>query len=882
MGLDASMTIRRPSGQLSATSTGHGGNVTFNPPQSTKLLQNNPPIKRHVRYIFDIVVPGLEGQENPRRTVRLDPDGFGVWGTMTIGPYDTDYNDVANRTVATLQSITTYTRVQHAEVTVIGSRITENGQFAHCVFAPDNIIDVTNGDQISAAATSATVRAGDSVVVCAEVLDYAIWIASARERSGDKLSIYQNKRAISSILSTGSVEVSNENDWFTIGFHLSNCSSNDFTATLLKVGDRLGRILVDACLEFTVDNLLGGVVSTPPRLPGSSDERILSDWRGAYGARPIGLQSGYYADHLPQGLRIGSANGALFATSSSDLRQLLSNRVAESGEFPPITFGEFGADLGISAKSLGSALSKVKVPNHVKAWLIDPHDSSGTTVSDPNSFFCSPLPGLEIDGVKVTDDAILCLFGDPWEGPLVFSGYQRKSVFGINEYIVPGDRRSAIIRYGGTVILPAPADGEDDAFPAFGVDAGTGSLTEADEDGAPPLTSRVFYHLVAGNESKQSDSGFFDTIKAAAGTVLSIASPIVKSFIGSSPAGKNGGRLSRTLFREKDLPAGQSLIVPNAISQPAFDYYGSNFATFSRDQTWIFGNSYSSNSAHKASDRVLTISFAGTAMYRAIYAESAEWRLLLGGAKLPCKEKPKTTYGQIPTLTNGIKVRLLVDVSFAHGLANDPAVTSGSFHLLTPLDTPGVRAFETSVDCPLVHIDNSPLADLSPGGTATDFAAISVLLPVGLSFTSPLPEGRYVSGKYVKYDYAKGADLALYANLNIRAELTKSIQFNSILAESHPGNDFYIKPSGFVLHQSVPDEILLPGAEISYATLDSPLIRTGGAGDVRVNASVRRSVISGGKGVSTKGDLRGGILLVGVDFEVGDSVGKQCPTVALA
>jgi hypothetical protein len=49
-----------------------------------------------------------------------------------------------------------------------------------------------------------------------------------------------------------------------------------------------------------------------------------------------------------------------------------------------------------------------------------------------------------------------------------------------------------------------------------------------------------------------------------------------------------------------------------------------------------------------------------------------------------------------------------------------------------------------------------------------------------------------------------------------------------------------------------------------------------------VNASVRRSVISGGKGVSPKGDLRGGILLVGVDFEVGDSVGKQCPAVALA
>jgi hypothetical protein len=209
------------------------------------------------------------------------------------------------------------------------------------------------------------------------------------------------------------------------------------------------------------------------------------------------------------------------------------------------------------------------------------------------------------------------------------------------------------------------------------------------------------------------------------------------------------------VVREKDIQSGPALIIPRPVKIPATEYYSSNFATYSRDRTWIYVTSYSSDEEHKPTDRVVTISLFATAMYRALSSEAGHWQLLLGGAKMPCKQ-PVSASGNVPMLASNIKVRLVCDVSFAHGLASDPAIIAGDFHTLTSLDTPGVRSFETSADIPLVHIEGNPISGLYPGGIATDFAAISLLLPFGLSFSSPLPEGRYVGASIRSMNMPRG------------------------------------------------------------------------------------------------------------------------------
>jgi hypothetical protein len=146
---------------------------------------------------------------------------------------------------------------------------------------------------------------------------------------------------------------------------------------------------------------------------------------------------------------------------------------------------------------------------------------------------------------------------------------------------------------------------------------------------------------------------------------------------------------------------------------------------------------------------MITISLACAVFFRALYGEACSRMLLLGGKELP--GPAKDIHGRVPTLADDIEVRLMINVSFAHGLATDPAGTGNDLPSLTSLDTPGVQSFETSAKIPLVHIDGGPFVHLLPDGDAIDFAAISLTLPIGLSLSSPLPEGRYTSGKYVKY-----------------------------------------------------------------------------------------------------------------------------------
>jgi hypothetical protein len=83
----------------------------------------------------------------------------------------------------------------------------------------------------------------------------------------------------------------------------------------------------------------------------------------------------------------------------------------------------------------------------------------------------------------------------------------------------------------------------------------------------------------------------------------------------------------------------------------------------------------------------------------------------------------------------------------------------------------------------------------------------------------------------------------------------------------------------FALHYSVPDEISFPGVSLSWGTFKDPLIAGGSYGDVRVTKMVRRAVLEDATSVATEEDIRGGMLLSGLDFEVGESVGANTPPV---
>jgi hypothetical protein len=112
---------------------------------------------------------------------------------------------------------------------------------------------------------------------------------------------------------------------------------------------------------------------------------------------------------------------------STDLRKMVSMKETIGGASPPISFGSFFSDLGVSAVSLKKSIIGTSPPANVKKWLISPFDTSATSEDDISNMQAVGIAGLKVDDTEVTRDAVLVTFISKWEGPLAITAQVAKS-----------------------------------------------------------------------------------------------------------------------------------------------------------------------------------------------------------------------------------------------------------------------------------------------------------------------------------------------------------------------------------------------------------------------------------------------------------------------
>jgi hypothetical protein len=895
--------------------TGHPDGHDFLPGSKRIEGKYNPPVERKFRYNYPIIFPGPNEPVENRFKRTVDSATGGLLVIIYIGPSTISKDHPASEELALLQILYSHMSVDEIVVTWFPRNSFMNGNVRCAGFPPSEALLLNDIRILQEYTPSAISTAGGQIMFRLKRTDWERWTLQDAAPNGIKESVFINKSG-EPVVSIADRPINDRNDSAALAFAFDSLSMSTLEFKPLEAGTLLGTINIDFTAKFFYDAILTRSILSPglDRILSSTSRNFDTDSRGLIASRAYGVQSGFsvHARSLNRFYSQDKLSKQLGFSHAANPR--LRRLVLGNSTNPQYVMSQFNIAFGLSPEDVVSICTgnpPENIAEFARLWILKNNDETETEVVPNEDYFVSSTAITRNPKTVQNRKGLLDLFlagiriscADGWAEELVDSADQTGDGWLCT---VLAHKAGLYARLATEEIIPAPLENYPDAPGQFNLAAGIslnhGHMSFEGIRGYSPngttLLAKLQYNLIA-HPNKITGEGGFGDILSSLGTVASVVGGVANGVVGlvnkivSADVPQVMKTTNDTYGCVTLKPAtGSSTTLPltrveigQGLPQ---SFFASNFPTYDSagdSSAFIYNSVCVATSGPSTKDSQLYLKVGGSVVSQfVVLTKSAGSSYSHPGTKRRTGTKPPCIVSddlsiEVPPTSSNRRCRLECDINFVHTGKDITTITPQSLMHMQPLLTTGSTTIETEVNVPAVRIVPMDGGSLLLG----DFDVVApadIILPISLETSTAYPESYLLDGKSVKYNYAGGDVVRVFAWLVIRLVVSVDCDFNEIVVRTtEEPETIHYHPSDTIVCFDIPQTITFIGGEVAEAHVDSFNTNEGNA---TIHTSFDQYLYDGVTDIVGSTERTGGINVVDLSFTVSDVVCGEAPDLARA